>query len=349
MQKDLTVENAVESYGTIAERLNSAQEKDVQELLENAPQKVLAQTMKEELSKMTPLQKAITLAERELSLKETAQKSAKDVSRTEPLSHWKPDEKAFFESLPEASRKKVLDMYKGIQTVYEKKTLETAEKQKRYDLFDNIFKPYEDVFLRNKTDKFKYLKDVIEHDKFASYDPVGFVKKFIKDKNISLGALEENSKITKAGTGEPDADIKKLEAKLEVLERELNAKKLDDSQSYIEKFKTKTDENGNLKYPHIEALTPQMLKISHITGSNDLDELYNKALWLNENLRNQLIETEKQKALQDHLKKAEVSRIKNAKDFNIKPLYGSSGAALTKKSLRDIIEESEEEVNYAKK
>jgi flagella basal body P-ring formation protein FlgA len=328
MQKDLTSQNAVEtdetSYGTIGERVAEA--------------KINAENSKEkDFARLTPLQKAINLAEEEVSAKNAPAVEAK----VAPLAHWKSDEKAFFESLAPQAQKKVLDMYKGIQTVYEKKTLETAEKQKRYESFDNVFKPYENIFSGRNIDKVAYIKKMLEMDKFASSNPVEFARNFVSARKISPNDLFNASQSAQA---QPVQYISALERKIAALENALGAQKLEQSASHIEAVRNKKDEAGNLKYPHIDALTPDMVKLSSLTGSTDLDELYTKALWLNEDFRTQMIEAEKQKAIDEQAKKAEVSRIKNAKDFNIRPVYSGSSGVTSKKSLRDIIEEAEQEI-----
>ena len=209
--------------------------------------------------------------------------------KVKPLEHWNDKQKTFFNGLPQEQQQTVLDMFNGIQKVYEKKTLEAAAKQKELSSIENVFKPYDEIIKAQGIDKAQYIGNLIEFDKFAASNPVGFLVDFMARRGINMDHIFASIQQYAAKEGNPEYKrAQKYEAYAKVLQSKIDSQKSEDIHKSIEQFKNAKDENDSLLYPHFETVKDVMAQISKATGKTDLGELYQKAIWLHPEVRKQL-------------------------------------------------------------
>ena len=226
----------------------------------------------------------------------------------EPLKFWTQAEKEFFAKLQPNDQKTVLDMYKNTQRVYERKTLDVAQKGKEYQAYEEILKPYEPYFKNNNVNKVDYVNNLINTDRFATERPLDFVVNFMERTGITADiladALERNINLKNdplySYVAPLEQQIQNLSYQSQQLQKQLEAQRdnvprdndprdnvprdnvpLENINSAIDTFRRTQDEAGNLKYPYFDALQEQMAQLSLSTGETDLEKLYNRALWHN--------------------------------------------------------------------
>jgi hypothetical protein len=114
----------------------------------------------------------------------------------------------------------------------------------------------------------------------------------------------------------------------------------------IQAFKEAKDENGELKYPHYNRLEPVMTQIMQVQGIQPLEQLYEKALWNDPELREELIEHRARKAENAAIKAAAEKSAETEKALSASRNVNSkqtNGREPKGKDLRGIME------NIAKK
>jgi hypothetical protein len=114
----------------------------------------------------------------------------------------------------------------------------------------------------------------------------------------------------------------------------------------IDNFADEKDQQGNLRYPHFDAVLPQIIDIYKVNPDIDLKTAYSRAVRLNDEVFEQLLQQERAKGQNG----ASVDRAKAALRGNTRGMTAlvakpspSDGAG---KSLRDMIEASAEEVGF---
>lgn len=98
------------------------------------------------------------------------------------------------------------------------------------------------------------------------------------------------------------------------------------------------DEAGNPKHPHFEDVRADMLEIIKQGGAKNLEEAYDRAIWVNEAVRAKLIEESIQKQLNSKVEAAKV-----AKDAGFSP-KSKAQEEVREKSLREELEEQFKEI-----
>ncbi|MDR3049554.1 MAG: hypothetical protein LBV16_06960 [Elusimicrobiota bacterium] len=256
-----------------------------------------------------------------------------------PQEHWTDEQKEFFNGLEPQNQKKVLDMYKGIQKVYEKKTLDLSKQQKSYEQFNKAFEPYEDIFKKQNIDKGAYIKQMIDLDRQATANPVEFAIKFMQSRGLNLDHIIAGIQQMSSPEYQHIAPLKqKLESLQKQIESETSNKESVKFEGLIEEFKNETDESGNLAHPYFDEVQEQMAQISTATGETDLAKIYEQALWTTPEVRAKLIEAEKQKVAQAKQKEDQAKKTQAAAGLHIKNSAAPANPP-KKQGLRSIIEE----------
>jgi hypothetical protein len=267
--------------------------------------------------------------------------------KVKPLEHWNDKQKTFFNGLPQAQQQTVLDMFNGVQKVYEKKTLELASKQKELSSIENVFKPYDELIKKQGIDKAQYIGSLIELDKFSANDPIGFIVDFMAKRGINMDHVFSGIKQYVSRESNPAyKQAQKYEREAKELRGKIDTQKSEEINKSIEQFKTAKDRSGNLLYPHFDTVQELMAQISMATGKTDLGELYEKAAWLHPEVREKLLESERQTAAasvtQEQVKRKQVDKVKSAAGLRFS---NSNGVSKNPKppTLKEIIENLDEQ------
>ncbi|MDR0485749.1 MAG: hypothetical protein LBH29_03370 [Elusimicrobiota bacterium] len=238
-----------------------------------------------------------------------AQKGAVEVFA--PEKNWSDEQREFFNKLEAADQKKVLDMYKGIQKVYEKKTLEISAQKKELESVDRVLRPYKEMFKAQKQDMGQYIEGLINFDKFASQKPIEFLVDFMIRRGVTLNALSEGiARHVKYNDDPIYKEIKEVKSALS----QIGSKGAKGGQSSVEEgdneaaqaaaaemvaaFEEQLNDDGSLMHPYFKEARERMAQISQSAGSKDLEELYQQAIWADPDIRLKIIEAERNRAIQ---------------------------------------------------
>jgi hypothetical protein len=224
------------------------------------------------------------------------------------------------------------DVYKEIESRYDytgKTQAEYEKYRKRFDPYDQVLSGYEQRAAMQGIAPHVGLQQLVAVSDALYSNPdqtIPWLLQQVKprDANALIQNLAKNYGIDlgQVAQAEPwvDPAVKQLVEPLQQQNRQMqNMMQQFYNQQYqqnaqavansIAAFRNTQDENGNPKYPHYERLEKTMAAIIRAEGLMDLEKLYEKAMWNDPELREELISSRAKSA---ELKAAQVSQDKNA-------------------------------------
>ena len=269
--------------------------------------------------------------------KESEVKTDTETTKSEsllPRDNFTAEEKEYFKSLDDAGKKVMLDKWGNLESGYDKKFKAVASERKILDGFKQLYEPYENDLKMMGTTPMQYTQNLLNLDIAARKDPAKFVKWFAQNYNVDLATLNQTPEEQDPTTQE----LNSLRGEIGTLKQEISQKELTGLAKQIENFKNTVDAEGNLKYPHFDAVREDMAKLNTATGEADLVNLYNKAVRLNDDLYQKQLEAEFAKKQSEVQKQADLAKAKKAG----RPVKSSFNAKVSKNdkvSLSQIIRE----------
>jgi hypothetical protein len=98
--------------------------------------------------------------------------------------------------------------------------------------------------------------------------------------------------------GKTAQEVQALRGQLQDLNRQQSERASQESLRVIgwgiDTFADEKDATGKLAHPHFDAVLPQMIELYSANPNRDLHEAYNTAVWMNPQLRQTLIQNERQ-------------------------------------------------------
>lgn len=250
------------------------------------------------------------------------------------VKQWKKPSRAALRKLAsmEGAADLLPDVYKEIESRYDytgKTQAEYDKLKKRFDPYDQVLSTYEqqaamrgiapqiglqqmmavqDGLYRNPDQTIPWLLQQLKPN-----DAKAVVNAMARHWGVDLGQIAQ---------AEPwiDPAVKQLVEPLQAQNRQMQSMMQNFYQQQYQQnaqavaqsiaaFKNAQDENGNPKYPHYARLENSMAAIIRAEGLQDLEKLYEKAMWNDPELREELIQARAKSA---ELKAAQVSLDKNA-------------------------------------
>lgn len=273
--------------------------------------------------------------------------------------HWPEDRKRAFAALPREGKEAMLRLSKDLEGGFTRKSQELGDKAKFADSVRGLFADNErELMQRSGLDEVAALKHLVELNRFASKDPVGYLKWTMQQLKVSPDQLVSQEK-QPGQNGEDleslleDPKVKQLEAELTQLKTFIESQQqqqllsvTNSIKSTIDKFRTELDDTGQLKYPHFDAVQRHMgalmdtdPELSQLPdGPEKLAKAYEMAVWARPDLRQSLVEQEAARRAQEAEKKRQAERTKRA--VAAKPASGAPTVRPKGNSLDDAIEAS---------
>lgn len=148
--------------------------------------------------------------------------------------------------------------------------------------------------------------------------------------------------------GKTSKDLQALRDQLQEMSRQTTERASQEAlrvtQWGIDQFADEKDAQGNLLHPHFDAVLPQVIELFQANPNRDLKEAYEAAVWMNPQLRQTLIQSERQSVEQ----KAANERAAKAARMNVRgrtsPVSKPASEADQPKGLRAAIEAAADEV-----
>ncbi|GHT61222.1 hypothetical protein AGMMS49531_07970 [Endomicrobiia bacterium] len=251
---------------------------------------------------------------------------------------------------PDAQRQ-ILEMFRNPAKAYDKSTQylkntyeSTAAKYKEveplvieYQALTQKIEPLHDDMQKLGVNNQQFFEGLVEDAMLARNNPVEFLANFFAKANIDPQNLVEV--MEDYATQQNDPMYQKLDrldswAQSEQSRRQQEDQRkrekqdyekqkqeqidMQDAQERLKAFAQEVDEQSNPKHPYYDAVVNTMGKLSEQTNSVDLEDLYNQAIWLNPDIRNKMLEIERQTALQQQANQTRVSKSRQAANLKVK-------------------------------
>lgn len=246
---------------------------------------------------------------------ELEQESVEDA--LEPLERWPEEVKTRFQSLDKETQQFLLDREKDIESHLTTRTQELSNVQRKYERYDAVLQPYEEVARRQGLDLAPHLAQAMQIYSAYVSDPVSTLKSIVQANQLTaeqLGLVDSDEDV--------DPTIKGLRSELDQTRRELASLKQGFTQSsntagqqQIDAFANAKDDQGNPKHPHFEQVRHLMVPL--VQQGKSLEDAYADAVWAVPEYREQHTKAERKKAEQELRKRAEEARkakLKKAKE-----------------------------------
>lgn len=226
----------------------------------------------------------------------------------------------------EGSNEVLPDVYKELDGTYgyiTKRDQEFASHRKRWDPYDPVITALEKRFSMQGVAPQTGLQQLISVSESLERDPDNTIPWLLQQfKPRDVNALLQNLAKThgvdlgQLGATQPYIDpavqsmvqplqqqVAHLTNLLQGTQQQRHQEAAKNVAQAIQAFRSETDADGNLRYPHYERLDPYMAQLVHFGGPEPLEKLYEKAMWADPELREQLIEARarkvEEKAIED--------------------------------------------------
>lgn len=250
---------------------------------------------------------------------------------------------AILKASPEL-RESQIKVFKKMRASIDRKHTELGESKKLAETTKELFKQYG----LDEKNGFNQIKNLVEFERKLKQDPKSVIKSLkemfkVEEENksgsaeeIDLDSLTENERIlyNKILKAEEEAKTAKREAEEF---KKLSQKEQDDLiANEIKSFMSATNDDGSLKNPYFEDLLPEMESLSKVYPNDNVEKLYNKALKLNDEIHQRIVEDKKKKE-GVLLTKSQEEALLKAKSINSQSLKHKTSSISTKKSLDDTL------------
>jgi hypothetical protein len=284
----------------------------------------------------------ITAESKETQEEEKEGKEPSNSELEDELKNIDPELKEAILNAPLELRESQIKVFKKMRASIDRKHTEFGQEKKLAETTKEFFK----LHGLDESKGFDQIKNLVEFEKKLKENPKAVIKNLQEmfkvqdemsgsDKDIDIDSLTDNelvlyNKITKA---EEEAKQAKKEAE--------NFKKIGEKEQQevilkeINSFRSSIDEDGSLKNPYFDDLLPEMERLSAIYPNDNVEKLYNKALKLNDEIHNKVLEDKrKQSGL---LTKRQEEALMKAKSINSQSLKHKTSSSSGVKSLDDIL------------
>lgn len=219
----------------------------------------------------------------------------------------------------EEVQKQGAEVFKKMQGSFTKKNQDFAEEKK---FAENINKAFESNGrnVENVEQKQALVSNYIAFDKLLETNPKDAVKQMmdyagLKPEDFGASptptASSEDEFLTESEL-QTKQTIDALTNKINQLEQASVASSRESQSKIVNDFKNAKNEAGELINPHFDIVTKDMMALSDINPDLEIDELYTKAVRMNDDLYAKTLELEKKRALSgvEAKRKAEVEKAK---------------------------------------
>ena len=211
--------------------------------------------------------------------------------------NWSEADKATFDSMPPGAQEWALERYKSMTADYTRKTQEVAQIRQQYQPLEQVLEPVRGALQQRGVTEADYVGRLVEADKRLQTDPVGAIQWLADQVGVDLATLEPGD------WNVPDPQIAALQNRVEQLSQHLTEQerlqaesRSQELNSQIEGFRTKADSEGNLQYPHFDAVRAVMGSLIQAGQANSMEDAYTKAVRLDDTLFHQTLDAERKKA-----------------------------------------------------
>jgi hypothetical protein len=287
-------------------------------------------------------EEGVITAESKETQEEEKEGEPSDSELEDELKNIDPELKEAILNAPPELRESQIKVFKKMRASIDRKHTEFGQEKKLAETTKEFFK----LHGLDEGKGFDQIKNLVEFEKKLKENPKAVIKNLQEmfkvqdevsgsEEDIDLDSLTDNERAlyNKIRKAEEEAKQAKKEAE--------NFKKIGEKEQQeiilkeINSFRSAIDEDGSLKNPYFDDLLPEMERLSAIYPNDNVEKLYNKALKLNDEIHNKVLEDKrKQSGL---LTKRQEEALLKAKSINSQSLKHKTSSSSGVKSLDDIL------------
>ncbi|MGI9491582.1 MAG: hypothetical protein ACR2QF_04190 [Geminicoccaceae bacterium] len=267
-----------------------------------------------------------------------------------PPERWSQEDKETFGALPREAQEIVLKRERDVERHLTQKSQELSEEKRGHAELDQLIETRRQAWALQGMTPSGAIGQIVQLAEIAEADPAKFITWFAGQRGVDLSALAEPDS--------QDPAIAALNKRQDGLEQQIrsSAQQQDLSaqqaaEAVIADFRTKPENK------HFDAVENDLLtilpQVKQANPAGDmgtwLKESYDRAVWANPTVRNQILQDQKKAEEQERLKaqKAEAEKARKAAGANISPKGAPEGGGKAKGSIKDTMAAKFDELNAA--
>lgn len=248
-------------------------------------------------------------------------------------SSWSAPAKALWGSLPAEIRAEALRLDKETQGVLQ----QHAGQRKQWETIEKVIEPRRQALLADYGSVDTGLNTLFNLSEFANKDPYGFVSYFAQRRGLDLATLTKSSGAAQQQQVSPE--IAALQQELATVKNGLQESKQVEQQRINQAVDQSFNEFAKTNPPHFKEVSQDMAAILESGMARTFAEAYDKAVWARPDIREKMLEEQRNAALETSRKEAE-KKAKEAKKIvstNVATRAFNGSASTPKRSLDDTI------------
>lgn len=175
---------------------------------------------------------------------------------------WSAEAKSIFPKLPREAQKILAAQEEKSRKDYAQKFEDVAKKGRRYEALDSVFEPIRDELYLNGFDEVSYVRNLMTADKFLRANPLEAIIHLAQDNGIDLRQLtqptQQNVSPEFQAVQRELAAVKTWQARQQQAQQ---AQMFSGINQEVANFVQEADEKGSARYPHLEAVGPEMVRL----------------------------------------------------------------------------------------
>jgi len=266
-----------------------------------------------------------------------------DSDKVEPPVSWSKEEQEAFLKLPSGIQEVVARRESEREAGLQEKLQGATYAQERLGALERIVAPRRQGWAAQGLGEAQAIEQLIALSDMANNKPGEFIQWLAKTTNYDLDNLLDEGGDDYDG-GEEDSVSPEIVNRLNQLEglvaqnAEIERQAVQSqAQDVYNQFVDEKDGSGQPKHPHFAKVQNVMGTLIQMSQAASLDEAYAKAIWLDPEIKDKLIQENVKKAVNGGKKKNSLNRAKSAASVNKK---SNGGSGVTKKALGKTFEDT---------
>ena len=255
----------------------------------------------------TPDEEVSTSEETTEEAEETEE--SQDTSLSAP-ENWNSEDREMFDSLPNEAKERLLKREKEMTADYTRKTQDLANQRKELEALNKVLEPARQTIAATGIGEAEYISRLLNADAALRQNPQIALRQLAQGYGINLPSDNTESE----SWNDPDPQYAQMQKQLQAVQGELNQFKQhniqaarSETENQINVFSTEKDADGNLKHPHFEKLRVKMGNLIDAGEAKGMEEAYNKALRLDDDLYAETLKIQTAKAKKEEEKKRKLA------------------------------------------
>ena len=230
---------------------------------------------------------------------QNTEESSDEPSSLEAPTHWAPEDIEAYNELDDKSKRLYLKRYKQMEAGYTKKAQKFAEERRIAEKFNKAVEPFQDQFKKLNIDEFDaFQRAATAHIRLLQASPqekYHLFQRLAHDYGINFNqqqveqAINHNQPQLDPHTQALLQEVESIKQRQYQIDQAQIQREYQSLEQQIVNFREAKDDKGEPKYPHFETLRLEMSEILQKGMAKSLEDAYEKAIRLNDDLHQEYI------------------------------------------------------------